>query len=31
VPLKALVIWVPGGEADALVELGGFKSEAITQ
>jgi mannose-6-phosphate isomerase-like protein (cupin superfamily) len=31
VPLKALVIWVPGGEADALVKLGGFKSEAITQ
>jgi len=22
---------VKGGEADALVELGGFKSEAITQ
>ena len=29
VPVKAVVIWLPGGEADALVEHVGFKSEKI--
>jgi quercetin dioxygenase-like cupin family protein len=28
-PVKALVIWLPGGEADALIEHAGFKSEPI--
>ena len=28
-PVKAVVIWLPGGEADALVEHAGFKSEKI--
>lgn len=29
VPVKALVIWVPGGEADALVEHAGFTSHPV--
>lgn len=29
VPLKALVIWVPGGEADRLIEHAGFKVEEL--
>ncbi len=28
-PVKAVVIWLPGGEADALVKHVGFKSENI--
>jgi len=28
-PVRALVIWVPGGEADAIVERGGFESVPI--
>jgi mannose-6-phosphate isomerase-like protein (cupin superfamily) len=28
-PVKALVIWVPGGEAEALIKHAGFKSEPI--
>jgi len=28
-PVRALVIWVPGGEADALVEHAGFESVPI--
>jgi mannose-6-phosphate isomerase-like protein (cupin superfamily) len=29
VPMKALVIWVPGGEADRLIEHAGFKVEPL--
>ena len=29
VPVKAVVIWLPGGEADTLVEHAGFKREKI--
>jgi len=29
VPVKAVVIWLPGGEADALVKNAGFKREKI--
>jgi mannose-6-phosphate isomerase-like protein (cupin superfamily) len=29
VPMKALVIWVPGGEADRLIEHAGFKVEQL--
>jgi mannose-6-phosphate isomerase-like protein (cupin superfamily) len=28
-PLKALIIWVPGGEADRLIEHAGFKVEPV--
>lgn len=28
-PVKAVVIWLPGGEADALIEHAGFKPEPI--
>jgi len=28
-PVKAVVIWVPGGEADRLIEYAGFTSKAL--
>jgi len=28
-PVKAVVIWLPGGEADALINHAGFKSEPV--